>query len=218
MNEQSGFDPFAMEWHYILGASAPEVIATLCGVIGVILIARQNIWGWPLGLIWTTISAYLCWFEWSLVSDAILYVAYIPIQLYCWSVWAQRGHQNDEPFVPTWLSPRTQALVGVSALGAVALWALSMSTLSGAVAFIPTPDLLIRDSTTTVLNFFAQFLQARKRMENWIGWLIVNVLGIHIYWVKEAYLYSFQYALFLCLGLYGWWKWQQAVVRGPSST
>ena len=79
------------------------------------------------------------------------------------------------------------------------------------MAWIPEPALLWRDSTTTVLNYFAQLLQARKRMENWVGWLIVNVLGIHIYWVKDSPIYSIQYAFFLGLGLYGWVQWNRSL-------
>jgi nicotinamide mononucleotide transporter len=202
----------AIEWKYLLGDTPLAITATVSAILGVFLIARQNILGWPLGLVWAAISAYLAYFEWQLVSDAILYVTYIPIQCYCWYVWATRSRDpaSDQPFIPTWLSPRTQVILVVSAITAVVVWAFGISALARQVSWIPEPSLLWRDSTTTVLNFFAQFLQARKRMENWIGWLIVNLLGIHIYWVKEAPIYSVQYAFFLGLGLYGWWQWTKS--------
>lgn len=200
-----------IEWHYLAGSTPLEVIATLCAICGVFLIARQNIIGWPLGIVWAALSAYLAFFEWHLVSDAILYVAYIPIQVYCWLVWVKRGSAQDEkPFVPTWLPRRVQIVLALAALLAIAAWATGISAAAERIAWIPAPALLIRDSTTTVLNFFAQFLQARKRMENWVGWVIVNLLGIHIYWVKDAPIYSIQYAFFLGLGLYGWFKWHQS--------
>ncbi len=113
--------------------------------------------------------------------------------------------------MPAWLPRRTQILLAVAAALAVALWAFGISALAANVSWIPQPALLWRDSTTTVLNFFAQFLQARKRMENWIGWLIVNLLGIHIYWVKESPVYSIQYAFFLGLGIYGWMQWNKSI-------
>jgi nicotinamide mononucleotide transporter len=106
---------------------------------------------------------------------------------------------------------RSQLILLVWVAAAIIVWALGISRLANKVAWIPEPSLLWRDSTTTVLNFFAQFLQAKKRMENWIGWLVVNLLGIHIYWVKDAPIYSIQYAFFLFLGLYGWWKWNQSL-------
>jgi nicotinamide mononucleotide transporter len=201
----------AIEWRHLLGTTPLEIIATVCAVAGVFLIARQNILGWPLGMVWAGISAYLAFFQWSLVSDGILYAAYIPIQLYCWVVWARSGGATAEtPFVPTWLPRRRQLVIAGAAALSIAAWALSISWLAGRIPWIPEPALLWRDSATTVLNFYAQFLQARKRMENWVGWLIVNVLGIHIYWVKDSPIYSVQYAFFLALGLYGWWKWHRS--------
>lgn len=206
----------AIEWLYVAGSTPLEIVATVCAVIGVVLIARQNILGWPLGIVWAAISAYLALFEWSLVSDGILYLTYIPIQLYCWMVWIKRGKAvEDGRFLPTWMPVKAQMILAGSAVVAVGLWVVGVSALARKVEWVPEPDLLIRDSTTTVLNYFAQFLQARKRMENWVGWLIVNVLGIHIYWVKEAPIYSVQYAFFLGLGVYGWITWERS--RSSSS-
>ena len=207
-----GFDWTAIEWRFLLGSTPLEILATVCSVLGVFLIARQNPLGWPLGLVWAGISAYLAFAKWQLVSDGILYVSYIPIQLYCWAVWVRRGGPAAQrPFAPTWLSHPRQAILIVVALAAILSWGLGVSALAGRLAWIPAPALLWRDSTTTVLNYVSQFLQARKRMENWVGWLIVNVLGIHIYWVKEAPIYSLQYAFFLCLGIYGWFQWSKSL-------
>jgi nicotinamide mononucleotide transporter len=198
-------------WSALLGTTPLEITATVSAILGVFLIARQNILGWPLGLVWASISTYLAFAEWQLVSDGILYASYIPIQLYCWWYWARKGGPRAEaPFMPTWMTSRWQIGIAVAAVLGVVAWGLSISALAGRVTWIPEPSLLWRDSTTTVLNYFAQFLQARKRMENWVGWLIVNVLGIHIYWVKDSPIYSIQYGFFLVLGLYGWWKWSQS--------
>ncbi|MEN8198617.1 MAG: nicotinamide riboside transporter PnuC [Thermodesulfobacteriota bacterium] len=198
-------------WPELFGTTSAEIIATLSAILGVILIARQNVLGWPLGILWASISAWLAFTQWQLISDGILYLAYIPIQLYCWVTWVRHGVDSEAPFSPRWMSRRKQLLLVVAAVLAVAAWALGISSLAQQVSWIPQPALLWRDSTTTVLNFFAQFLQARKRMENWVGWLIVNLLGIHIYWVKEAPVYSVQYGIFLGLGLYGWYQWNKSM-------
>ena len=197
-------------WIQLLGTTPLEIIATLSAVLGVVLIARQNILGWPLGILWAAISAWLAFTQWQLVSDGILYLAYIPIQIYCWMTWARGGGaQLEDPFVPGWLPRKKQLLVIVAALFGILSWAFGISTLATQVSWIPEPALLWRDSTTTVLNFFAQFLQAHKRMENWVLWLIVNLLGIHIYWIKGAPIYSVQYAIFLVIGIYGWVQWHK---------
>lgn len=199
-------------WFQVLGTTPIEIIATLSAVFGVVLIARQNLLGWPLGILWAVISAWLAFTQWQLISDGILYLSYVPIQLYCWFIWARTGGvQQQEPFIPVWLPRRKQLIVIIAALFGIAGWAFGISTLAAQVSWIPEPALLWRDSTTTVLNFFAQFLQARKRMENWVFWLVVNLLGIHIYWVKGAPIYSIQYAIFLVLGIYGWVQWRKSM-------
>ena len=208
----SGIMLAAIQWQFVLGTTPLEIVATVCSVLGVFLIARQSVWGWPLGMVWAAISTYLAFVEWQLVSDGILYASYIPLQAYCWVVWVRRGaHSAEQPFVPSWLPRRTQLGLVVAAGVCIALWAASISWLAAHVAWIPAPALLLRDSTTTVLNYFSQYLQARKRMENWMGWLVVNGLGIHIYWVKESPIYSIQYGFFLVLGLYGWYRWAKSV-------
>ncbi len=201
----------AIPWLQLFGTTPLEIIATLSAVLGVVLIARQNILGWPLGILWATISAWLAFTQWQLVSDGILYLTYIPIQLYCWIVWARGGGiRQEDPFVPIWLPFKKQLFVVIAAFLCIVGWAFGVSTLAAQVSWVPEPALLWRDSATTVLNFFAQFLQAHKRMENWVIWLVVNLLGIHIYWVKEAPIYSVQYAIFLVLGIYGWVKWHRS--------
>ncbi|NQU39719.1 MAG: nicotinamide mononucleotide transporter [Lentisphaerae bacterium] len=200
-----------IQWQYVMGYTPLEIIATVSAIAGVILIARQNVLGWPLGIVWAGISAYLAFASWHLVSDGILYITYVPIQIYCWVVWVRHGNaEDDAPFRPTWLTRRVQLLLAAAAVLSVALWAFGISALSQRVSWIPEPALLWRDATTTVLNFYAQFLQARKRMENWVIWLVVNLLGIHIYWVKDAPIYSVQYAFFLVLGIYGWVQWHKS--------
>lgn len=203
-------------WSAVLGTTPLEIIATVSAVVGVFLIARQNVLGWPLGLVWAGISAYLAFHVWHLVSDGILFLTYIPIQLYCWWAWVRHGGPRQaQPFTPTWLPCRTQVFLVVAALASIASWAWAVSTLAATVSWIPTPALLVRDATATVLNFYAQFLQARKHMENWVVWLVVNIISIHIFWVKDSPIYSIQYAFFLVLGIYGWIQWRKSMHATP---
>jgi nicotinamide mononucleotide transporter len=159
----SNFSLDTISWLQLFGTTPVEIIATLSAVVGVVLIARQNILGWPLGILWAAISAWLAFTQWQLVSDGILYLAYIPIQLYCWFIWARGGGiQQEEPFIPAWLPRNKQLILIIAALLGIVGWAFSISTLAVQVNWIPEPALLWRE---TVLNLFAPFLQARKRME-----------------------------------------------------
>lgn len=207
----------SVEWYQIFGSTPLEIIATLSAVLGVVLIARQNILGWPFGLVWAVISTWLAFTVWDLVSDGILYLSYIPIQIYCWVVWYRGGNTSDHrTFRPSWLPGRRQFVLVVAAAVCVWGWGNGVHYLADRFDWIPVPSLLWRDSTTTVLNYYAQFLQARKRMENWVVWLVVNLLSIHIYYVKDSPIYCLQYGIFLFLGLYGWYQWSRSVAGRTS--
>jgi len=198
----------------LLGTTPWEITATLCAVVGVVLLAHRNILGWPLGIVWAAISAWLAWTEWQLVSDAILYASYIPLQIGCWIWWwraPSRDHTHIQP--RPWMPRRVWLWITSSAAVAITAWAAAIHFLAQRAEWIPEPDLLWRDSASTVLNYFAQFLQGARRMECWVLWLMVNLLGIHIYNVKELPIYATQYAFFLALGLYGWWCWQRALAH-----
>ena len=195
-----------------LAGQGPEYIGTALAVVSVILIARQNIFGWPVGILWAVISAWLAFTRWHLISDGILYVSYVPMQLYCWHAWYRHG-SAEAMFCPSWLTRRRQVMLLLCAIVAILVWGSGVKFFSQHLTWMTPPALLWRDATTTVLSYFAQFMQAKKRMENWLGWAIVNVMGIHIYSVQGSVIYAVQYGFFLILGLYGWWSWQQSMKK-----
>jgi nicotinamide mononucleotide transporter len=191
-----------------------EITATLASVAGVVLIARQKALGWPLGMLWAAISAWLAFAQWHLISDGILYLSYIPIQAYCWHVW-KNGDSGHQPLTPTWMTRGNQLRLIGTLLLSILLWGHAVQWAARHISWVPQPSLLWADTTTTVLNYGAQWLQARKRMENWIGWAIVNLMGIGIYLRIESPIYATQYALFFLLGLYGWWCWGKTPRHNP---
>lgn len=199
-----------MELQGFLAGQGPEYIGIALAVVSVVMIARQNIFGWPVGILWAMISAWLAFTRWHLISDGILYVSYVPLQLYCWYAWHQHG-DTDTELRPTWLTRRGQAILFLAAIFSVLLWGSGVKFLCQHLTWMTPPALLWRDATTTVLSYFAQWLQAKKRMENWLGWLIVNALGVHIYLIQGSVIYAVQYGFFLVLGLYGWSKWKRSL-------
>ena len=209
----------AIQWRHLLGQEPLEIIGTVAGVLGLVLLAQEKRAGWLVGMIWAITSAYLAFFSWNLVSDSIMYLVYLPIQLYCWQAWGSSNSTNDHTaIIPSWLPQKRQWLLLFSIALSITLWSMTITWLAVKVSWVPEPAMLWRDSTTTVLNFFAQFLMAKKRMENWLLWVVVNVLGINIYLLQGSTIYALQYGLFLLLGLYGWWQWQQHRKQAHSST
>jgi nicotinamide mononucleotide transporter len=179
-----------------------EIIGTVLGVIGVGLMIRQNIWGWPVGLVQVAVYAWV-FYSAKLYSDTILQIAFFLIQAYGWWHW-WRGMRNGPAQVHalpvTRLSAR--AVVGWTAVGAVATagWGWFMHRHTDAA--LPWWDAFI-----LVFSLIAQWLQARKNLENWPAWVVVNTVAMGVYWAKDLRLTSGLYLVFWVMALWGWRAW-----------
>jgi len=79
--------------------------------------------------------------------------------------------------------------------------------------FAPTADLIYWDSTTTVLSFTAMWMTARKYLESWIVWLVIDILLAGIYFYKGIFPYAFLYTIYIGLAVAGWMRWSRSVNR-----
>lgn len=190
-----------------------EIIGTGLGVIGVWLMIRQNIWGWPVGLVQVSVYAWV-FFGAQLYSDALLQIFFFIIQAYGWWHWWKGGasallRQGSEG--PGGLAlPVTRlslpGTIGWIALGAglSAGWGWFMHRTTDAA--LPWWDAFI-----LVFSLMAQWLQAQKKLECWAGWLLVNTVAIGVFWVKDLHLTSGLYLIFWGLSLWGWREWNRSM-------
>jgi len=183
-----------------------EIIGTVLGVIGVWLMIRQNIWGWPVGLVQVAVYAWV-FFDVKLYSDAILQAAFFLIQAYGWWHWLKGAGDG----------PAGEGVLPVTRLSAVALagWIAAGAMLTtGWGAFMHrTTDAALPwwDAFILVFSLIAQWLQARKNLECWAGWLVVNTVAIGVYWVKDLRLTSGLYLIFWGMALWGWQAWRKSM-------
>lgn len=185
--------------------SVAEITGTVLGVIGVGLMIRQNIWGWPVGLVQVAVYSWV-FFSARLYSDAILQVAFFLIQAYGWWHWV-RGRAPGHELPVTQLG--TSATAGAVVAGAVLTvgWGTFMQRTTDAA--LPHWDAFI-----LVFSLLAQWLQARKKLENWAGWLLVNTVAVGVYWAKDLRLTAGLYVIFWLMALWGWREWRRTMPVG----
>lgn len=185
-----------------------ELIATLTGLIHVWLLTREKVIAWPFGIISVAIYVYI-FFVSRLYSDAILHVFYIGLNSYGWYHWLQPDHTRRNLPV-TRLSRGSLS----SVLGAIILfslvWGYIMDTRTDA-------DFAYFDAFTTVASLIAQFLLTRKKIDNWLIWIAVDLVAIPIYVLKGLYLTSGLYTVYLILCINGWLSWRRSLKAGFSS-
>jgi nicotinamide mononucleotide transporter len=184
--------------------SSGEIVGTVLGVIGVGLMIRQNIWGWPVGLVQVAVYAWV-FHDAKLYSDVILQVCFFVIQAYGWWHWLRHKHPAARGDLPVTRSDPA-AVAGWVTLGAVmtAGWGTYMQRHTEAA--LPHWDAFI-----LVFSLIAQWLQARKKIENWAGWVVVNTVAIGVYWAKDLRLTAGLYVIFWLMALWGWRAWRQSM-------
>jgi nicotinamide mononucleotide transporter len=177
-----------------------ELVATLFGLICVILTLKENIWCWPTGLVQVSLFIYV-FFNARLYSDMILHIIYVPMQFYGWYNWLHGGAGRGELHV-TRLGRR-----------ALALWALAAAAGNCMVGYImqrhTNAALPYWDAAILVLSLIAQWLMSKKKLESFGIWIIVDLLAIAAYTVRGLYPTAALYGAFLILassGLLAWHK------------
>ncbi len=184
--------------------SPGEIAGTVLGVIGVALMIRQNIWGWPVGLVQVAVYAWV-FHEAKLYSDAILQVCFFVIQGYGWWHWLRGKHTAARSDLPV-TQLGAAAIAGWVAVGALvtAGWGTYMHRTTDAA--LPYWDAFILG-----FSLIAQWLQARKKLENWAGWVVVNTVAIGVFWAKDLRLTAGLYVIFWLMALWGWREWRQTM-------
>lgn len=184
-----------------LRANALELFGFVTGAACVWLLARQNIWNWPVGIL-NNLTLLVVLGSHRLFAEMSLQVVFAVIGAYGWWHWLHGGTDHAQLRVSR--TPRREAtlLAVATAIGVVAaIWALQRFTTSS------TP---IPDTTATGLSVAAMVLQARKRLENWWLWIVSNVISISLFTVKGLYITSGLYAVMLAMSVAGLLEWTRS--------
>jgi nicotinamide mononucleotide transporter len=177
--------------------SLTELFGFLTGAIGVWLLARQNIWNWPIGIA-NGVFYVAVFLRSGLYGDAALQVVYIAMNAYGWSLWL-RPRQDEELSVTRTPLAVWKWLVPATLCGAVVLrFFLSRFTDSTVPGF---------DGTTTALSLAAIYGQSKKFVESWWIWILADLIYIPLYAYKMLWLTSILYGIFLALCIMGLRAW-----------
>ena len=174
-----------------------EIFGFVTGVLNVWLLARQNIWNWPVGI--ANNLAYLLLFAKSgLYGDAGLQIVYITLGIYGWWIWLRPGTGPHLPVTRT--TAKAWGYLGLVTLLAVLLlrWFLGRFTDSTVPGW---------DGLTTALSLAATYGQARKLLESWWLWILADLVYIPLYIYKGLVLTSALYFVFLLLCIFGLREW-----------
>ncbi|MFC4061119.1 nicotinamide riboside transporter PnuC [Planomonospora corallina] len=183
-----------------------ELLGFATGILTVWLVARQNIWNWPIGVV-NVVLLGLVFLAVGLYADAALQIVYVVLGLYGWWQWRFGGAGRTRLAVRATARAEWAALAACGVLAAAGLTFALVAWTDSTVPFW--------DALTTTLSLMATYGQTRKLVESWWLWIAVDLIYVPLYAYKGLYLTSALYVLFLGLCVSGLLAWRRELAARP---
>lgn len=194
---------------FLLGfATTPlELISFVLALITVALNIGQNHWAWLFAIISSAAYGFV-FFDSRLYGDMALQLLFIAISSWGWYQWLHPT--SGAPVLPvTWLTPRGW-------LGSGAAWLICFLLISWLLTSTDT-DVPHADGFLTAGSLLGQLLLSRKKIENWIVWIVVDILYVVLYVHKQLMLTAVLYAVFVAMAMIGLLAWKKAAPAAPDA-
>ena len=188
--------------------SAFEIIGVVTGIVGVWLTTRQKIWCWPVGLI-SVLAFIVVFFEAKLYAATGLQAIYVVLVIYGWYAWLHGGADHSELLVSR-MSRRLLvpfAVAGMTFTGVLGVWLLRRTDES----------LPFFDAFTMAFSLIAQWMQTRKYLENWMVWIVVDLIYIGMSLTQGLKLTAGLYLIYVGLALLGLRDWRRSMAAAALS-
>tara|TARA_R110002050_G_scaffold94765_2_gene197159 strand:+ start:15050 stop:15682 length:633 start_codon:yes stop_codon:yes gene_type:complete len=181
-----------------------EIIAVVFGFLSVWYSKQNNILVFPTGIISTVIFVYLL-FKWELLGDMMINAYYFIMSLYGWYIWTRKV---DETHVtPISKTTFNEKKIGTAIFLATLLFVYLVYNVFGKwtswVAYV--------DTLTTAIFFVGMWLMAKRKLENWIFWIVGDLISIPLYFHKGFTFTSLQYLGFTVIAILGYLTWRKSI-------
>ncbi|SRR5690606_20234248 len=178
-----------------------EILGVITGFICVWLAARNNIWNFPVTIL-SVVFYIIVFYRARLYADMGLQFYFLAMAIYGWYYWIDRS-DNEQAIKP--VRRITPSILGAGILSVV-VFTFTFGTFlhSHTDAFLPYLDSLCAGG-----SLFGSFLLSRRILENWLVWLVVDVIYLYLYVVKELYLTTILYLVYIVVAIIGYLEWKK---------
>lgn len=179
-----------------------EIIAVIFGFLSVWYSKQNKVLVFPTGMISTIIFVYLL-LKWELLGDMMINAYYFIMSVYGWYVWTKKI--DKEHVTPISLTTNNEKKLSIAIFIATLLFVylvyITFDKWNGWVAYI--------DTITTAIFFVGMWLMARRKLENWIFWIIGDIISVPLYFYKGFTFTSLQYLGFTFIAILGYLAWKK---------
>lgn len=181
-----------------------ELTAIIFGLLSVWFAKKDNLLVFPTGIINTAIYVYLLW-HWSLLGDMMINFYYVVMSIYGWYYWTRKKDNVAEFPISrmTLLETRWSLVIFVLTILFVVTIYTFFDKFTHWTSYV--------DTFVTGIFFVGMWLMAKRKIENWILWIIGDVISIPMYFAKGYSFTSIQYLIFTIIAIYGYLEWKKTL-------
>ena len=181
-----------------------ELVAVVLAITYLLLAIKENVWCWLFAFTSTAIYTGLFW-DVSLLMDSALNVYYMAMAVFGWYQWTHGGGNGDQQ----------SSELGVQSMSGrqhvtVILLTVVLSLISGnllsehSAAAWPYVD-----SFTTWASVIATYLVARKYLQNWLYWIVIDAVSVPLYFERGLYLTVLLFIAYIVIAYFGYVSWRK---------
>lgn len=199
-----------------------DLLTTILGLAYIILEYRASVWLWAVGFAMQSLGIVL-YYQKGLYADCGMEFYYLAMTVYGWWNWARRGHRgarNEERGTRSEeRGTRREELLKIRhfPLRLALIWGIfTLVAWAALYLFLVTftdSRVPVADSFTTALSFVGIWALARKYLEQWLIWIVVDVVTCGLYFYKEIPFKASLYGLYVVIAIAGYRKWKRMMAE-----
>lgn len=181
-----------------------DITTTLLGLAYILLEYRASIWLWPVGFAMQALGIVL-YYQKGLYADCGMELYYIAMTVYGFVTWKygkKRGQKKDAPLPVTHFK---RSLIVPWICATLAIW----GTIYWLLVSFTDSSVPLADSFTTALSFVGIWALARKYLEQWLIWIVVDVVTCALYFNKDIPFKASLYGLYTVIAIFGYLRWRK---------
>ena len=192
-------------WDQFKAITYIEWFGVVTGALCVYLAAKENILNWPIAI--SSVITYIyIFYNAKLYGDTILQFYFLGTSIYGWYYWTNGKTTSLKSARPITKIPQKEWMM-------IVLISLVMSGIGGYILDQKTDtDVPYIDGFCTVTSFIAQYYLTRKKLENWLIWIFVDIIYIPLYIHKNLYATAMLYFVFVFIALSGYVDWKKTMI------
>ena len=190
-----------------------EFLGLIFGLLCVYFLIKEKVINFAFGIAYVLVSFFVFW-DIQLYGDFILHIFFLVLNIYGWYYWV-KGKTNKNHLPISDLNRTELFRYAVLTLLGILIFGFFLQHITYFFPTIEPSSLPYWDATTSIVSVTGMWLTAKKKIENWHCWLIVDILSTGLYIYKGIYFYAFLYLIYIFMAFSGFIAWRKTFQAQP---